>query len=126
MAKNSTLYVCQSCGASHPKWAGKCEACGAWNSLIEEAPPLPTGGKLSARRGGRTIAFVELDGHTEPAPRRMAGIAELDRVFGGGLVPGSAILIGGDPGIGKSTLLIQALAKLGHSGAKVAYISGEE
>jgi DNA repair protein RadA/Sms len=126
MAKGAALYVCQSCGASHPKWSGRCDDCGAWNSLIEEAAPLPTGGKSVARRSGRAISFVELDGKSDPAPRRMIGIPELDRVIGGGLVAGSAILIGGDPGIGKSTLLIQALAKLASAGARVAYISGEE
>jgi len=125
MAKATTLFVCQSCGAAHPKWAGRCDACGAWNSLVEEAGAAPTGGRQAARRG-RAIAFVELDGKAEPAPRRLIGIGELDRVIGGGLVAGSALLIGGDPGIGKSTLLIQALASLAASGARVAYISGEE
>jgi DNA repair protein RadA/Sms len=125
MAKATTLYVCQSCGASHPKWAGKCDACGAWNSLVEEAAAAPTGGRQATRRG-RSVAFVELDGKADSAPRRLIGIGELDRVIGGGLVAGSAILIGGDPGIGKSTLLIQALAKLASGGARVAYISGEE
>src|SRR5271154_1009081 len=132
VARALTSYVCQSCGASFPKWAGRCEACGEWNTLIEEAsgPPVggrPVGGKPLARGGARhKIEFVELRGVSEPAPRRSTGIAELDRVTGGGLVPGSALLIGGDPGIGKSTLLIQATARLALEGAHCAYISGEE
>src|SRR5690606_2887495 len=107
MARPAARYVCQACGASHAKWSGRCEACGAWNSITEEAPreslPRDTGGK-----GGRKLAFVGLTGATEAPERRLTGIAELDRVTGGGLVPGSAVLIGGDPGIGKSTLLLQA------------------
>jgi DNA repair protein RadA/Sms len=127
VARPLTSYVCQSCGASFPKWAGRCEACGEWNSLIEEVSGPPVGGKPLARAGSRSkIEFVELRGVSEPAPRRSTGIAELDRVTGGGLVPGSALLIGGDPGIGKSTLLIQATARLAMDGARCAYISGEE
>ena len=132
MARALTSYVCQSCGASFPKWAGRCEACGEWNTLIEEAsgPPVggrPMAGKPLARGGTRhKLEFFELRGVSEPAPRRSTGIVELDRVTGGGLVPGSALLIGGDPGIGKSTLLIQATARLALEGARCAYISGEE
>jgi DNA repair protein RadA/Sms len=127
VARTLTSYVCQSCGASFPKWGGRCEACGEWNTLVEEARGPPVGGKPLARGAGRSrIEFVELRGVGEPAPRRSTGIAELDRVTGGGLVPGSALLIGGDPGIGKSTLLIQATARLALEGARCAYISGEE
>jgi DNA repair protein RadA/Sms len=132
VARALTSYVCQSCGASFPKWAGRCEACGEWNTLIEEAsgPPVggrPMAGKPLARGGTRhKLEFFELRGVSEPAPRRSTGIVELDRVTGGGLVPGSALLIGGDPGIGKSTLLIQATARLALEGARCAYISGEE
>ena len=132
MARALTSYVCQSCGASFPKWAGRCEACGEWNTLIEEAsgPPVggrPMAGKPLARGGTRhKLEFFELRGVSEPAPRRSTGIVELDRVTGGGLVAGSALLIGGDPGIGKSTLLIQATARLALEGARCAYISGEE
>lgn len=124
LARPTTRYACQSCGATFPKWAGRCDACGEWNTLIEEAVPdaLPKG--LGAAKG-RRIAFVGLSGASEPAPRRTTGIAELDRVCGGGLVPGSAILIGGDPGIGKSTLLLQAMARLA-AGWRCAYVSGEE
>src|SRR5215470_3019875 len=127
VARSLTSYVCQSCGASFPKWGGRCDACGEWNTLVEEVSGPPVGGKPLARGGSRArLEFVELRGASEPAPRRTTGIAELDRVTGGGLVPGSALLIGGDPGIGKSTLLIQATARLAQGGARCAYISGEE
>jgi len=138
MARATTRHVCQSCGAVHPRWAGRCDSCGAWNAIVEEAAPesVPVGGKGggrggatgASRGGGRRIEFVALDGKEQPAPRRSAGIGEFDRVAGGGLVPGSALLVGGDPGIGKSTLLLQVVAALA-SGARpvrCAYISGEE
>ncbi|MET1027071.1 MAG: DNA repair protein RadA [Dongiaceae bacterium] len=127
MAKASTLYVCQSCGASFSKWAGKCDACGAWNSLVEEtsAAAVPKG--LSGKRG-KGVDFVGLDAPIPEAIRRATGIAEFDRVTGGGLVRGSALLVGGDPGIGKSTLLLQVVAALGQAKPPLscAYISGEE
>ena len=125
MAKTTTRYVCQDCGASYPRWAGKCDACGAWNSITEEEPreAMPKG--LGNGKGGRKIDFVPLEGVSAPPPRRQTGIAELDRVCGGGLVPGSCLLVGGDPGIGKSTLLLQAMAALSHQ-ASCIYISGEE
>lgn len=125
MAKNTKSFVCQSCGAVTSKWAGKCEACGEWNTITEEAPreTLPKG--VSGGKGGRKIEFVELKGQIAPPPRRKTGIGELDRVCGGGLVAGSAILVGGDPGIGKSTLLLQATALLAAS-SSCAYITGEE
>lgn len=131
MARRTTRHVCQSCGAVHPRWAGRCESCGAWNSIVEEAKPesAPVGGKGGGARGGaRRVEFVSLDGKNAPMPRRKSGIGEFDRVAGGGLVPGSALLIGGDPGIGKSTLLLQAVAGLasGPAPARCAYISGEE
>lgn len=124
MAKPQHHYVCQSCGAVHSKWAGKCESCGAWNTLSEEAAndKLPKG--LSAGKG-RAVAFTTLSGEQADVPRQQTGIAEFDRVTGGGLVKGSAILIGGDPGIGKSTLLLQVVAALSQN-ARTAYISGEE
>lgn len=126
MSKRSDLYVCQSCGAAYSKWAGRCEACGEWNSLafesVEESPPgARSGGK------GRPFEFSSLQGGGgELEPRLMTGNAEFDRACGGGLVPGSALLIGGDPGVGKSTLLLQIAAGAAQGGASVAYISGEE
>ncbi|MBM3548427.1 MAG: DNA repair protein RadA [Alphaproteobacteria bacterium] len=124
MARPHTRYVCQSCGASTAKWAGRCESCGAWNSIVEEqAENLAPKGQSA--KGGRRIDFVDLAGATSEIPRAITGIAEFDRVCGGGLVPGSAILIGGDPGIGKSTLLLQVVARLATKGSTI-YISGEE
>src|SRR6202163_4466078 len=127
MARAENRFVCQSCGAPFPKWAGKCDACGAWNSLVEETarasgPPKGLGGGAK----GRALSFVGLAGDAQATARRRSGIAELDRVTGGGFVPGSALLVGGDPGIGKSTLLLQAAAALAKSGLPVVYISGEE
>ena len=115
MAKPVARYVCQECGAAYPRWAGKCEACGAWNSIVEEAgkDAVPKG--LSGAKG-RELAFVGLAGEIALPPRRTTGIAELDRVCGGGLVAGSAILVGGDPGIGKSTLLLQVAAAMATAG----------
>jgi len=128
MARAKTLFVCQNCGAAHARWAGHCEACDGWNTIAEEAAAeaAPLGGKAGrTRTKGRALEFVSLDGESEPAPRRKTGIMEFDRVIGGGLVRGSATLIGGDPGIGKSTLLLQAVAGLA-KGARCVYISGEE
>ncbi len=129
MAKSSSHYVCQSCGASFPKWGGKCEACGAWNSLVEEAvadgPPKGLHDGARGKHKGRAIAFVPLKGEKRHLPRHLSGMGEFDRVVGGGLVPGSATLVGGDPGIGKSTLLLQVVCRLAKA-ARVAYISGEE
>src|SRR5579863_4009426 len=108
-----------------PKWAGRCESCGEWNSIVEEAIAARPGpaGKAAA---GKRVEFVGLSGSAEPPPRAPTGIAELDRVLGGGLVPASAVLVGGGPGIGKSTLLLQAAAQLARSGRRVLYVSGEE
>lgn len=126
MAKSTTQYVCQSCGSVFPKWSGRCDACGEWNTIVEEARPDAGPHAVTAGKGGRRIDFVPLTGQTKAPPRLATGIAELDRVCGGGLVPGSALLVGGDPGIGKSTVLLQASAALAASGVDVAYISGEE
>jgi DNA repair protein RadA/Sms len=129
MARSQARHVCQQCGAVHAKWSGRCEACGAWNSLIEEPAGGDAPGGRSGRRG-RPFDFVGLEGPSLLPPRRQSGIAELDRVCGGGFVAGSAILVGGDPGIGKSTLLLQAAAALAGNqesgGAGAAYITGEE
>ncbi len=127
MAKAGKNFVCSACGSVFPKWAGRCEACGAWNTLEEQAavPALPGGMKPAGGRS-KKLEFVGLAGTSPPPPRVPTTIGEFDRVLGGGLVPASAVLVGGDPGIGKSTLLLQAGAALGRAGAKVVYISGEE
>jgi DNA repair protein RadA/Sms len=124
MSKSSPSFTCNACGAAHKKWQGRCDACGAWNSIIEEAP-LSTGPKALGGKG-RTIALTDLATAEAPPPRASSGIEELDRVLGGGLVPASAILVGGDPGIGKSTLLLQAAASFARRGVKCMYVSGEE
>ncbi|MEZ5912820.1 MAG: DNA repair protein RadA [Paracoccaceae bacterium] len=124
MAKAGSSFSCAECGAVHRKWAGRCDACGAWNTITEDVP-LATGPRASGARG-RTIALSDLATAEAPPPRAGSGIEELDRVLGGGLVPGSAVLVGGDPGIGKSTLLLQAAASFARNGLKSIYISGEE
>ncbi|WP_085810616.1 DNA repair protein RadA [Sphingomonas sp. TZW2008] len=128
MAKPQKRYVCQACGSVASRWQGQCVDCSEWNTLVEEAPVVvtPFQAKHNLQGGGRAVTMVSLD--TEVAlPARMAsGIAELDRALGGGFVEGSATLIGGDPGIGKSTLLLQAAARMALAGGDVAYISGEE
>ena len=124
MAKSKTQFVCAECGATHPKWSGKCDTCGAWNSLSEEASTDDTPKGLGAKKG-RKVTFVGLEGKEKRPPRRKTNIEEFDRVLGGGMVAGSAILVGGEPGIGKSTILLQAAAQLS-VGGRVAYISGEE
>jgi len=124
MARPAVHFVCQECGAAHAKWAGRCDACGAWNSLAEEAPPTTVPKGLGSKRGHK-LDFVGLKGKSESPPRKLTGIGEFDRVCGGGLVPGSALLVGGDPGIGKSTVLLQVAAALAE-GTGCAYISGEE
>jgi DNA repair protein RadA/Sms len=128
MARTVTPFVCAECGAAHRKWAGRCDACGAWNTLVED-PGLSAAGPPAKSLGparGRRTALVPLSGAEAAPPRLTTADAELDRVLGGGLVPGSAALVGGDPGIGKSTLLLQAAAALAGGGAKVVYVSGEE
>lgn len=124
MGKPQTQFTCAACGASHGKWAGRCDACGAWNSIAEEAP-LSSGPRAIGAKG-KGIAISGLEVSEPEPPRRGSGIAELDRVLGGGLVKGSAILVGGDPGIGKSTLLLQAVASFASRGLSCLYISGEE
>jgi DNA repair protein RadA/Sms len=126
MAKDRARFVCQACGAVYPKWAGRCEACGEWNTMQEEAPEARPSGPTAKAAGGRKVEFVGLKGRAAPPPRIPTGIAELDRVLGGGLVPASAVLVGGDPGIGKSTILLQAAARIAAAGRRVLYISGEE
>ena len=126
MAKLSVRFVCSECGAVQSKWLGRCPDCGRWHTLVEEA--VAAGGAKAGPSGGRPAPKLwSLDAVDLAAqPRRSTGIPELDRVLGGGLVPGSLVLLGGDPGIGKSTLLLQACASLSAAGAKVLYASGEE
>jgi len=127
MAKAKLAYVCQSCGTTHVRWQGRCEGCGEWNSIVEEVVESGIGaGPKSASAGGRPAALVPLSGETETAARIVTGLGELDRVTGGGFVMGSAVLVGGDPGIGKSTLLLQGAAALAAQGKRVVYVSGEE
>lgn len=128
MAKAKTSFICQNCGAVYNRWQGKCDACGEWNTIVEEnqAGGIGGGPAKAGRRKGRVSALFPLSGETEEAPRIISGIAELDRVTGGGIVRGSALLVGGDPGIGKSTLLMQAAAALARRGHGVIYVSGEE
>src|SRR3990167_2146976 len=125
MAKVKSVYTCNECGASSPKWVGQCPSCGAWNTLYETTV-APAAHTRAGRQYGAPAAVHNLaEGSPEKIARHPTGISELDRVLGGGLVPGSVVLIGGDPGIGKSTLLTQALAEVGR-GAAVLYVSGEE
>ena len=126
MPKPVSHFVCQSCGTVHGKWAGRCDACGEWNALVEEAIGQMSKKPGARRKKGRAMEIVGLGGETADPPRMASGIAEFDRVTGGGLVTGSALLVGGDPGIGKSTLLLQASGRLAAMGRKVVYISGEE
>ena len=126
MARDGALYVCQSCGAVHPKWSGQCTACTAWNVLVEEVQSRPPGGLAPAKSKGRGLAFEGLDSDAPPPARLITGVAEFDRVCGGGVVPGSALLMAGDPGVGKSTLLLQVCGRAALRGLTVAYVSGEE
>ncbi len=127
MAKNRSNFVCQSCGAVSSRWQGRCDACGEWNTIVEEIVDSGVGaGPKAAKSNGRPANLVPLSGETESAARVVTGIAELDRVTGGGFVKGSALLVGGDPGIGKSTLLLQSAAALAAKGKRVIYVSGEE
>jgi DNA repair protein RadA/Sms len=125
MAKATASFTCAECGASHTRWSGRCDACGAWNSLSEERPLAAASGVMGAKRGAR-ITLTDLATSETPPPRTRSGMDELDRVLGGGLVAASAILVGGDPGIGKSTLLLQAAARFAQAGLPVVYVSGEE
>ncbi|MCA3635383.1 MAG: DNA repair protein RadA [Methylobacterium sp.] len=130
MAKRTSTFACQACGAVHQRWQGKCDACGEWNSIAEEAATAATAAPVASGgarlRKGRVFALENLTGEAMDAPRIASGIAELDRVTGGGFVKGSVILLGGEPGIGKSTLLIQAAAAVARRNFRAIYISGEE
>ena len=126
MAKPKKRYVCQACGSVSHRWQGQCADCAEWNTLVEDAPATVFSLKHDLSSGGRAVEFVDLDKPGEMPVRQKTGLVEFDRALGGGLVPGSAILMGGDPGIGKSTLLLQAAAKVAREGHSVAYVSGEE
>ncbi|RVL94177.1 DNA repair protein RadA, partial [Sinorhizobium meliloti] len=127
MAKARTQFVCQNCGTVHSRWVGKCDGCGEWNTIIEDNPTAGIGGgPMRTPKKGRPVALTTLSGEIEDAPRIQTGISELDRVTGGGFVRGSALLVGGDPGIGKSTVLMQAAAALARRKHRVIYVSGEE
>ena len=121
-------FVCQNCGAVAPRWTGKCAACGEWNTITEEADAAPPPGSGLARSSkGRAVGLATLaDATAEKLERMPTGLAELDRVTGGGIVPGSALLIGGEPGIGKSTLLLQVAAAFAAAGLRAIYFTGEE
>ena len=129
MARDGAIYVCQACGAVHGKWSGQCGACNQWNSIVEESRSAPPGAMKAATGAaarGRGVQFETLLSDTPEPPRIITGVAEFDRVCGGGVVPGSALLLSGDPGVGKSTLLLDVAGRAALSGRRVAYISGEE
>ncbi|MEM1343946.1 MAG: DNA repair protein RadA, partial [Pseudomonadota bacterium] len=128
MARPAPSYVCTVCATPHRKWVGQCTGCGAWNTLVEDAGLSAAGpkSKTLGDKKGRRMALAPLAGQEAPPERARSGMAELDRVLGGGLVAGSAILVGGDPGIGKSTLLLQAAASFAAQGLSTVYVSGEE
>ncbi|WP_204114768.1 DNA repair protein RadA [Shimia biformata] len=127
MAKSKTQFSCNACGNVTNKWSGRCDACGEWNTIAEDTPLSsgPSNATLGSAKG-RSVPLTDLRTEETPPPRTMSGLDELDRVLGGGLVPSSAILVGGDPGIGKSTLLLQAAASFASKGLKTIYVSGEE
>ena len=126
MARSATVFTCSDCGHRSARWHGQCPGCGAWNTLVEEARAAPSGrrGGASGARPARPVRLADV--RAAEVPRLRTGIGELDRVLGGGLVPGSIVLLGGSPGIGKSTLTNMALGNLEGAGHKTLYISGEE
>jgi DNA repair protein RadA/Sms len=127
MARRELTFICQNCGAAYGRWQGKCDACGDWNTIAEEGAALARPAMPGrAPRKGRKFALEPLTGETHDAPRLASGLAEFDRVTGGGFVRGSVLLLGGDPGIGKSTLLLEVAAALARAGHRAVYISGEE
>ncbi|MEG0474657.1 MAG: AAA family ATPase, partial [Carnobacterium sp.] len=128
MAKKiATKFVCQACGYESPKWMGRCPNCGAWNQMEEEIIADKNNRRSRVSMAGKTAKAQAIEDITvSKIPRVKTKLAELNRVLGGGVVPGSMVLIGGDPGIGKSTLLLQVSAQLNQAGGKVLYVSGEE
>ncbi|MDQ3482650.1 MAG: AAA family ATPase, partial [Pseudomonadota bacterium] len=128
MAKTKSRYVCQACGTITTRWQGQCPDCAEWNTLVQEAAEVTSifAAKHNLQGGGRRIELVGLDAPSALPERIVSKVAEFDQAIGGGIVPGSAMLVGGDPGIGKSTLLLQICARLAESGRNVVYVSGEE
>src|SRR4051795_5611574 len=126
MARASTIFTCSTCGATAAKWHGRCPSCGDWNTLVEEAAPAPGAGRGAPTAAGPARPAPRRGARAEEAARLRTGIGELDRVLGGGIVPGSVVLLGGSPGIGKSTLTAMALGTLARAGRRVLYVSGEE
>ena len=126
MAKPKRRYVCTECGSVSSRWQGQCPDCSQWNTLTEDAPETKFAAQHNLSSGGRAITFEPLDMPSRPLERRTTGLTEFDRALGGGIVPGSAILMGGEPGIGKSTLLLQAAAAIARAGGDAVYVSGEE
>ncbi|HUJ75108.1 MAG TPA: ATPase domain-containing protein, partial [bacterium] len=131
MARLRFAYACQGCGARFPKWLGRCPDCGAWNSILQEAPPEPgsilafTPRATTAPAGPQTQSLLPREAEATH-PRLATGLGEVDRVLGGGLLEGTVALLGGDPGIGKSTLVLQLLDRAAARGLPALYISGEE
>ena len=123
MAKAKRKFVCQQCGTLSSRWQGQCDDCGEWNSIVEEASETIFSARHDLQSGGRALTLVGLNSQVELPQRTSTGIAEFDRALGGGIVPGSATLIGGDPGIGKSTLLLQAAARIAARGLSVALLT---
>src|ERR671921_2938142 len=128
MAKPKMRYTCQACGSVSHRWQGQCADCAEWNTLVQESAEVSSifAARHNLQGGGRVIPLVGLDTPAALPERFATGIAEFDRAIGGGIVPGSAMLVGGDPGIGKSTLLLQVGARLAEQGRGVVYVSGEE
>ncbi|MBA3578050.1 MAG: DNA repair protein RadA [Sphingomonas sp.] len=128
MAKAKTRYTCQACGTVTTRWKGQCPDCAEWNTLVQEAAEVTSifAAKHNLQGGGRRIELVGLDAPAALPERIVSKVAEFDQAIGGGIVPGSAMLVGGDPGIGKSTLLLQICARLAESGRNIVYVSGEE
>jgi DNA repair protein RadA/Sms len=130
MAKEKTLFACTACGFETAKWTGKCPGCGAWNTMEEATRFVAPAGAAKAapkqRPGTGAAAMLLKDIPEDVTVRTSTGVSELDRVLGGGIVEGALMLIGGDPGVGKSTLLLQVCAHLARGGKRVLYISGEE
>jgi DNA repair protein RadA/Sms len=124
MAKRQSIFVCQSCGATSPKWMGRCSDCSTWGSVVEEIREPAGGGRSKPSEKRKAVPVSEIP--EESSSRVLTGIDEIDRVLGGGMVPGSVVLLGGDPGIGKSTLLLQVLGSLAAKGSKVLYVTAEE